>query len=533
MDLEAKMLGYYGLLYKIAYTKTEDMHETEDLVQETFFYTLKALNQGRQIENIKSYLLKVLDNKYNDLLRQKYNKHSLVSNKSDESMVNEDNEEFTISDEDQNKSIVSTAIRRELAYLTKIYREVMVQYYMEKKSVNEIANDLDISRSSVLSRLDRGRKKIKEGVIKMEAYLENSYRPDELLITNAGRLGLNNEPLSVLSSKIEENILVLAYKKPISIKEISEKIGVPTVFIEEAVDKLINQEFMRYTGNLVYTNFLIIDDDMIRSKKDVQNVFVSDTFDELKGIFNELVCEYIKLGVLDSYNKTQLFLYALLSISTYIHYHLMNEFKLLKEADFPERPNNGKWLIAFGYRNNTKKKEWAPSYRLAWDFISTHNDKLHIEVWDTILSKTPWHENSRISQVDIGQLLYSLHKQYEFYESRKQFIPDLLRLGFLTIDESGGYKACIPTVKESDFNLIKQLNENYARKCLDVIGDRLIEMVKNNIIDLPKLITPISPRTHLMCIDGLAITYVLKASEEGLIVLDKDKNYPICLMIEK
>jgi len=37
MDIIQKMLSYADLLYKIAYTKTTDHHEVEDLVQETYF----------------------------------------------------------------------------------------------------------------------------------------------------------------------------------------------------------------------------------------------------------------------------------------------------------------------------------------------------------------------------------------------------------------------------------------------------------------------------------------------------------------
>jgi len=198
INFTEKMLEYADMLYKFALNKTGDGYEAEELVQETYLIALKALKNGKVIENMKAYLFKVLNNRFYEAIRKKY-KIPTVSYHSmgDEAMESEYSEtDFT--DSEIFKTDEAEMIRRELAYLTKIYRDVMVRFYMHNKSVEEIAKDLNIPRGTVLSRLDTGRNKIKEGVAKMsnETYAKNSYEPEHLGIGINGSLGMSDEPRS-------------------------------------------------------------------------------------------------------------------------------------------------------------------------------------------------------------------------------------------------------------------------------------------------------------------------------------------------
>jgi len=137
MDLVQEMISHAGLLYKIAYEKVNNSLDAEDLVQETFLCTLKIIKSGTHIENIKAYLLKVLNSKYCDYVRAK-NNNLLLNYNETHFVTSEDYAEQDTTDEELLKSNEAIAIRKELAYLSKIYREIMVQFYMQGKSVNEI-----------------------------------------------------------------------------------------------------------------------------------------------------------------------------------------------------------------------------------------------------------------------------------------------------------------------------------------------------------------------------------------------------------
>ncbi len=57
---------------------------------------------------------------------------------------------------------------------------------------------------------------------------------------------------------IAQNLLILAYEKPISISELSKTIGIPAAYIEPIIKKLIDGELMvRMDSGKVYTDFVI------------------------------------------------------------------------------------------------------------------------------------------------------------------------------------------------------------------------------------------------------------------------------------
>lgn len=65
---------------------------------------------------------------------------------------------------------------------------------------------------------------------------------------------MNDEPLSLVGSDIEANILILAYENPLSIRGIADTIGIPSAYLETIIDKLVNGELMGRTAKgCVYT----------------------------------------------------------------------------------------------------------------------------------------------------------------------------------------------------------------------------------------------------------------------------------------
>jgi hypothetical protein len=69
---------------------------------------------------------------------------------------------------------------------------------------------------------------------------------------------MNGEPASLVNHDlIAQNLLYLAYSKPITIEHLSREIGIPAAYIEPVVQKLVKGELMRQTGNKVYTDFII------------------------------------------------------------------------------------------------------------------------------------------------------------------------------------------------------------------------------------------------------------------------------------
>ena len=118
---------------------------------------MNALSKNTSIENMKAYMISVLNNRFNLLLRSKYKLSTLSFNVLDTELADE-MDDF----EQVERSEEYASIRKELAFLAFTYRETMVRYYMQNQSVSEIAKALGIPRGTVLSRLDVGREKNKK-----------------------------------------------------------------------------------------------------------------------------------------------------------------------------------------------------------------------------------------------------------------------------------------------------------------------------------------------------------------------------------
>lgn len=104
-------------------------------------------------------MLTVLNCKFYDKLRQKYRRPIIGVA-----------EEYELADpKEPLTDLIATEeaehVRRELAYLTKTYREVLVRHYMKGESVAEIAKELGIPEGTVKSRLYLGRNQMKRGMV--------------------------------------------------------------------------------------------------------------------------------------------------------------------------------------------------------------------------------------------------------------------------------------------------------------------------------------------------------------------------------
>ena len=53
------------------------------------------------------------------------------------------------------------------------------------------------------------------------------------------------------------NLLILAYEKPVTVPELADAIGISTTYIEPIVERLIEGELMKQSGDKVYTDFII------------------------------------------------------------------------------------------------------------------------------------------------------------------------------------------------------------------------------------------------------------------------------------
>ena len=243
---------YLDLLFSRALSKCGNLDEAEELMQETALCALVYLAKGKKVDDFKAFLITVMNRRYNDMLRKRY-RHPVIRLGDDFDIID---------DEDVFESVFASeeaeTVRREIAYLKNIYREVIVLYYMEGKSIPEIASALAIPEGTVKTRLSAGRERVKKGMEKMKNYEMQSFKPITLWLSHSGNNGVNGEPFSLINGDlIAQNLLWLAYRKPAGASELARGIGIPMAYIEPILKKLYDGELMRKIGDKYYTDFII------------------------------------------------------------------------------------------------------------------------------------------------------------------------------------------------------------------------------------------------------------------------------------
>ena len=175
LDSEAKRLQFEQqaipltpYLYSIALSKTNGNYfDAEDLVQETFIKAFKAWHQFQQGTELKNWLSTILQNtfinKYNKKKKDKavdgldeLEDYQLGTAESMSSVAELSAEMAAL------KTLSSKEVNAAMRQLGPEFRDVVFMAIVEERSYAEIAEELEIPIGTVMSRLHRGKAKLRK-----------------------------------------------------------------------------------------------------------------------------------------------------------------------------------------------------------------------------------------------------------------------------------------------------------------------------------------------------------------------------------
>lgn len=139
-------------LYKIARTRISNETDIEDAIQETMIEVYKSIKRLRDPKKFKKWTIKVLINKCNRMYRRKYKDDISI----DEYEINTLN---TNNIDDKESELNFYDIIKNLTYDERI---VVILYYMEDYSADEIKKILKMKKNTIYTHLHRARQKLKE-----------------------------------------------------------------------------------------------------------------------------------------------------------------------------------------------------------------------------------------------------------------------------------------------------------------------------------------------------------------------------------
>lgn len=158
-EFEQLAMPLFAPLYNLAHWLTQDRSDAEDLVQETYAKALKGFDSFQPGTNFRAWIYRILRNTFLT---------SRTGLKAMTSLDDEDNAEALApaTNETPESLLLARAdhdaIQRTLQQLPVVYREVILLCDVEEMSYREIAEAVGVPIGTVMSRLARARKAMRQ-----------------------------------------------------------------------------------------------------------------------------------------------------------------------------------------------------------------------------------------------------------------------------------------------------------------------------------------------------------------------------------
>lgn len=232
-----KIIGekeFLDKLYGFAYPRCGSSYEAEELCSNIVLALLTAVKKQPVIESFYAFVWTVARRVYADFCekRSKASKTLSIENSGVEYMCDRNDIDNIIDSDEAAQQL--KRIYREIAFLSKEYRDVMVMFYLDEMRLKDIASKLGITENTVKQRLFSARNTIRKEVNNMENK-NLALKPISFYFIGTGN-PVGNQPSVVTQRTFSQNLVYLIKDKAKTARELSEELCVPMLFVEEELE---------------------------------------------------------------------------------------------------------------------------------------------------------------------------------------------------------------------------------------------------------------------------------------------------------
>lgn len=342
-------------LFAFCYARSGDSYEAKELSSDIIFALIKAANSEGEIENPYPFIWRVARNVYADF-SDKRRRHAELFYKGDAEEVL-----CRITDEaaEDNSDELLKTVYRQISFLTKAYREVMILFYIDGLSTSEIARLQATSEGAIRQRLFSARQKIRSEVEKMS---ETGNKPvvfDKMkyVIWGSGNPSWS-DPRNVCTRQFSKQIVWLCRNKPMSAVEIAEELNVPTMYVDEELEILASGEFGKYgllrkldNGKYII-NFILLDSETLDRAIALYTQMLPKVCDTVSAYIEKHREEYLAFPYLNRKKDLNLILWQQVFVMSRAFSD--NVEKVLEEKYFSDVAEIDRPFSVFGYVDNGK-----------------------------------------------------------------------------------------------------------------------------------------------------------------------------------
>jgi len=342
---------YLGKIFYFCLKKTGSEQHAEELASDISFEILSSLARGNRPTEFSAWVWKIAKNVY-----AKWSKKKYYSPEAENADIDE--MEYMLSSEENVESALIFSedlklVRRELAFIRSDYRKILVAHYFEEKSVSVISRELGLPLGTVKTKLQNGRKILKEGMNMAREFGKRSYNPEQVtFVNNCSHFGKNGQPWTILSHSLYKNIFLEAYGESKTAEALSLELGIALPYMEDELKFLKRETFLTCKDGKYETAFPILSRDAQEIMHEYNKGIAGEAVELLCGIADKYAaaCETAGAKPWGKYQSYEDAKWALLLLI----------FDELKEAVMPakvahtKRPSGGEWDIV-GFENYTKE----------------------------------------------------------------------------------------------------------------------------------------------------------------------------------
>lgn len=152
MEISQLVDQHYEAVFRFAYRLSGTSHDAEDISQQAFLDAQRKLDTLREPERVRGWLFMIVRNLYRRRIRDQAT-HGEVALE----VVSEPEGE-----EHPDQALDSDSLQQVLNSLPEEFRSVLLLFYFREMSYREIAEQLEVPIGTVMSRLSRGKKQLRE-----------------------------------------------------------------------------------------------------------------------------------------------------------------------------------------------------------------------------------------------------------------------------------------------------------------------------------------------------------------------------------
>jgi RNA polymerase sigma factor (sigma-70 family) len=282
---EQDISQYLDPVFRFCAKRLNNRHDAEDLASEIMVHVLHGMKKY-PIESLDGWVWRIAHNRYARFIDRK-NKASVIAMPERELPDVPDDYDFVdeliIEDEYRN-------VFKALHALSSEYRNILVDFYIGDQSVKQIAKRYGISEATVKWRLNVSREKIRKRIGANN--MDKIYKP---INWNTYSCNGSMDSNKYLYSQIARAICEAAYEKPLTVEEISDRTGLPAIYIEDELPRLIAGDAIIKDGSKYATNFIVL---RVVDKKAMIQKFpplVAGIADHFAALFKEQEAEVARM----------------------------------------------------------------------------------------------------------------------------------------------------------------------------------------------------------------------------------------------